>query len=228
MQIAFWPKKYSFFFFSYFSIGFSKININSDPFMCTHINIGIVLVEKNKIVLNDILVDSFEEINKLKNINNNLKVLMWIGGPSDSSEFEEMIQDQSNRIEFIQSIKSTLRIYRLDGIDLDWEFPVTSNHRRLHFSQLIQEIRMEYKRHDYRYLLSVAVAALEGIAFFAYDIQILNENCDYVNIMCYDYHFYSKASPFTGTKNFAVGRIISVFINLYNKVPNCSQLETVK
>lgn len=81
----------------------------------------------------------------------------------------------------------------------DWEFPITSYRRRMHFSQLLHEIRREYEREQRTYILSVAVAAPEGIAYFAYDIGIINENCDYVNIMTYDYHFYSKSSPFTGT-----------------------------
>lgn len=68
----------------------------------------------------------------------------------------------------------------------------------MHFSQLLHEIRREYEREQRTYILSVAVAAPEGIAYFAYDIRIINENCDYINIMTYDYHFYSKSSPFTG------------------------------
>jgi len=66
------------------------------------------------------------------------------------------------------------------------------------FSQLLHEIRREYQREHRTYILSVAAAAPEGIAYFAYDIRELQNYCDFVNIMTYDFHFYTKAAPFTG------------------------------
>lgn len=169
-----------------------------DPYLCTHINVGIVAIRKNCIFVDNILHELFKQMTNLKRTNTNLKVLLWIGGPSDSLSFLEMIKNHANRKEFIQSIKSVLEKYRLDGVDLDWEFPITYNRSQIHFSQLLHEIRREYEREHRTYLLSVAVAAPEGIAYFAYDIKLLNQNCDYINVMTYDYHFYSKSSPFTG------------------------------
>lgn len=170
-----------------------------DPFLCTHINIGIIFIENNSITLDETAVKLFEQATQLKEQNKNLKVLMWIGGPSDSAEFLTMIAHHSNRMTFIQSVQNALETYQLDGIDLDWEFPLTYDNQKVHFSQLLQEIRQSYQRKNRTYLLSVAVAAPEGIAFYAYDIKQMNIHCDYVNIMSYDYHFYSETSPFTGT-----------------------------
>lgn len=169
-----------------------------DPLLCTHINVGLVSIENNTLVIDDTLSELFKQMSGLRRYNPDLKVLIWIGGPSDSLGFVQMIENHATRKDFIKSIKAALMTYRLDGIDLDWEFPITSYRRRLHFSQLLHEIRREYEREQRTYILSVAVAAPEGIAYFAYDINIINENCDYVNIMTYDYHFYSESSPFTG------------------------------
>lgn len=88
---------------------------------------------------------------------------------------------------------AVLETYQLDGIDFDWEFP--SSDSKIHFSQLLYEIRRAFTD---KYLLSLAVAAPEGIAYFAYNFNILNQYCDYINIMTYDFHFYSTSSPFTG------------------------------
>lgn len=169
-----------------------------DPFLCTHINVGIINIAKNHIVIDDTLNLLFHQMAALKRFNSNLKILLWIGGPADTSDFIDMIENHANRKEFIRSIKHVLETYRLDGIDLDWEFPTTYDRQKQHFSQLLHEIRREYEREHRTYLLSVAVAAPEGIAYFAYDIAEINAYCDYVNIMTYDYHFYSRSSPFTG------------------------------
>lgn len=170
--------------------------------MCTHINIGIATIENNTIVITEDLKVAFQQMSVLKRMNEKLKVLIWIGGPSESASFYEMIHLSENRREFIKSIKLALKTYNLDGVDLDWEFPLTYDKSRSYFSRLLHEIRRGFKEDfetgDRNYLLSVAVAAPEGIAYFAYDIEALNEFCDYVNIMTYDYHFYSKSTPFTG------------------------------
>lgn len=169
-----------------------------DPFLCTHINVGILNIANNQIVIDDTLRLLFKQMTALKHLNANLKILLWIGGPADTNNFIDMIENHANRKEFIRSIKIVLETYRLDGIDLDWEFPSTYDRQKQHFSQLLHEIRREYEREHRTYLLSVAVAAPEGIAYFAYDIAEINAYCDYVNIMTYDYHFYSKSSPFSG------------------------------
>lgn len=100
----------------------------------------------------------FEQTKLLKALNKELKVLIWVAG-FGLSDFSEMTRTHANRKEFIQSLKEHLELYRLDGVDLDWEFPTTSNRERQHFSQLLHEIRREYQREHRTYLLSVAVAA---------------------------------------------------------------------
>lgn len=95
-----------------------------------------------------------------------------------------------------------MRNYTLDGIDLDWEFPalhnVPASRERQHFSQLLREIRMEYRRENRNYLLTIAAAAPQTIVDISYDVDQLNEYVDYVNVMTYDFHYYTKYTPFTG------------------------------
>lgn len=169
-----------------------------DPFLCTHINIGIISIDNSRIVIDQTTIALIEQMNQLKRNNTNLKILMWIGGPSDSAAFLVMIANQANRMTFIRSVEQALHTHQLDGIDLDWEFPLTYDNQKKHFAQLLYEIREAYRRDNQEYLLSVAVAAPEGIAFYAYDIKEMNLYCDYVNVMSYDYHFYAEGSPFTG------------------------------
>lgn len=85
--------------------------------------------------------------------------------------------------------------------DLDWEFPDGSSSQRIHFSQLLHEIRREYQREHSTYLLSVAVAAPATFVDMCYNVRMINENVDFVNLMTYDFHFYSKSTPYVGELN---------------------------
>lgn len=96
-----------------------------------------------------------------------------------------------------------IKTYKFDGVDLDWEFPNENNHgdgkQKMHFTQLLHEIRNEINRQDkHKFLLSVAVAAPQFLIDTCYDISYMNEYVDFVNLMSYDYHFYTKFTPFTG------------------------------
>lgn len=89
-----------------------------DPKLCTHINVGIVFIENNTLVIDNTLSELFKQMSSLRRYNNDLKVMMWIGGPSDSLGFINMIENHASRKEFIKSVKAALMTYRLDGIDL--------------------------------------------------------------------------------------------------------------
>lgn len=168
-----------------------------DANLCTHINIGFVTVENNVIQIDDKLDELLRQATLLKGRNKNLKILLWVGG-AFSTGFSDMVKNHANRKLFIQSVKLALETYRLDGLDLDWEFPNGFTKERMHFSQLLHEIRREYQREHRTYLLTIAVAAPQSIVDTSYDVQEINSYTDFVNIMTYDYHFYTKTTPFTG------------------------------
>lgn len=135
-----------------------KFYAKFNSFTGTHLNVGIVPIVDNVLVLDDTLHEMFEQTKILKLANEELKVLIWVGG-FDAAGIPEMTRTHANRKQFIQSLKKYLELYRLDGVDLDWEFPSSQNRERQHFSQLLHEIRREYQREHRSYLLSVAVAA---------------------------------------------------------------------
>lgn len=63
----------------------------------------------------------------------------------------------------------------------------------MHF--LRQENRIERRR---RLLLSCAVSAIVNVVDAAYDMPEMAKYVDFVNVMTYDFHLFSKYWPFTG------------------------------
>ncbi|XP_068632839.1 chitinase-3-like protein 2 [Battus philenor] len=174
------------------------------PYLCTHINVAFAQIRGKAVFLDSGQQESLAQVVLLKKLNPKLKILLSIGGAHNDSGFPEMIENHASRKVFIKSVKNVLKNYTLDGIDLDWEFPAVHNalgvskRERQHFSQLLQEIRKEFVREKKDYYLTVAVAAPETIVNVAYDIDQINLYVDYVNIMTYDFHSFSKYTPFTG------------------------------
>lgn len=175
------------------------------PRLCTHINVAFARLINKSIHLEHSQYDALQEVVKLKQKNPTLKVLLSVGGAGENNGYSEMVINHASRKIFIKSIKKVLKDYSLDGIDLDWEFPMVHYQRgrlsareRQHFSQLLREIRMEYIREKKDYILSVALAAPQTIVDVAYDVDQINLYVDFANIMTYDYHYYTKFTPFTG------------------------------
>ncbi|KAI4502005.1 hypothetical protein M0802_002687 [Mischocyttarus mexicanus] len=172
-----------------------------DPHICTHIIIGFASITNCSI---DMGVDkwTYEKIVNIKNDNPNLKVMISIGGgdETDSSGFSYMVKNHKNRKQFIRSALNVIKEFKFDGLDLDWEFPTWSSGRekeKIHFAQLIQEIRKEFDRSGRKLILSVAVGAPQTIIDQCYIVPNIAEYVDFINLMSYDYHFFVKYFPVT-------------------------------
>ncbi|KAJ8984148.1 hypothetical protein NQ317_017799 [Molorchus minor] len=174
-----------------------------DPFLCTHINVGFVEVVNNSIFLSADKQALLKELVKLKTFNAKLKILLSVGGAGGATGFSEMVINHANRKSFIQSVINYVKDYHIDGIDLDWEFPNedpgNDKYQKMHFTQLLEEMRTCVQRQPkYAFLVSVAVAATSNIISNSYDVSYMNSYVDYINLMAYDYHYYTKYTPFTG------------------------------
>lgn len=165
--------------------------------LCTHLNIGVIDVQNNTLMIDDRIRKALSDVKQLKIVNKDLKVLLWVGA-AKIGNFSEMVHNHTNRKQFIRSLKAALEEFRIDGLDIDWEFPNGMTLERIHFAQLLHEIRREYQREHRTYLLSLAVAAPSVLVDMTYDVREINNYVDFVNIMTYDFNFYSKQTPWTG------------------------------
>ncbi|KAG5885442.1 hypothetical protein JTB14_020777 [Gonioctena quinquepunctata] len=174
-----------------------------DPYLCTHINAAFARIVNNSLYLDDSQKESLERLVKLKSINTNLKVLISAGSTGDAKNYSEMVLNHKNRKSFIKSVLDYVKHFGIDGIDLDWEFPnelpSEDKFQRVHFTQLLEEIRKSINRQpNYPYIVTVAVAAPSIIVDNSYDVSYMNDYVDFVNLMSYDWHFYTRGTPFTG------------------------------
>lgn len=171
-----------------------------DPHICTHIIVGFASVVNNVLDLGD-NAWVYERVVALKNREPKLKVMISAGGNNELHDgFSEMVKTHANRKKFIRSVLNVTKTYHLDGFDVDWEFPAwigADDRERIHFVQLLQELRKEFDRSGQKLLLTVAVAAPQAIVDQSYSVPEMAEYVDFVNLMSYDYHFYVWYFPVT-------------------------------
>lgn len=98
-----------------------------DPTWLTHINYAFGHVNEtfDGVLLRDKDAKALKKISRLKRRFPHLKVLLSIGGWG-SGRFSEMVSDPQLRMSFARDCKRVVDKYRLDGIDIDWEYPSTS------------------------------------------------------------------------------------------------------
>lgn len=119
---------------------------------------------------------------------NNAKVFLGIndGSGDGKTNFRNMAATATGRTNFIRDVMNVVRAGNLDGVDMDWEFPTTSDGTDFTFTALMKELSDSLHR-DGRYYLSAAITAGK----YAGGIRdaIRNEIFPYVdffNIMAYD------------------------------------------
>jgi len=173
-----------------------------DATKLTHINYAFAYISnENEIKLGypDKDPENFKKLNNLKEINPNLKILISIGGWNWSGKFSDTASTDASRTAFAESCAEFLVKYGIDGIDLDWEYPVggglpTNSKRsqdKQNFTLLLKKIREKLDEQELKnnkqYLLSIAGGASQ---YYLNNIEPekIKDYLDYVNIMTYDLH----------------------------------------
>ena len=171
-----------------------------DPHLCTHIMHSFAKIKGGVIATtewNDAKI--LRDLTNLKRKNPKLKILVAIGGWTFGVKlFTEIGSTRKHRAVFIESAIRFVRRHRLDGIDLDWEYPA---HRKSpatdkqKFTLLCQELREAIDQEKLtsgrnRLLLTAAVGASKSIAHTAYEISEISQSLDFINLLTYDFYGY--------------------------------------
>lgn len=140
----------------------------------------------------------FAEWAAIRDANPHLKLLVSVGGWSWSNNFSNMASTEETRRAFANSVVDFLREYKLDGIDIDWEYPVEGgeddNSRSpadkdnfLLMAQTVREALDAAGSVDGKYYLQT-IASSQGDNFVANSrLAESSRYLDFINVMTYDY-----------------------------------------
>lgn len=169
----------------------------------THLNYAFAKINPStsRIVLADPANDrqNFAAIRALKKQHNGLKALLSVGGWDYSTYFSDVASTAGRREAFAQSCVDMIREHGFDGVDLDWEYPVSGGlsgntnrpQDKQNFTLLLQKIREKLnameKQDGRRYYLTIAGAA--NTSYLAkIEPQKVAALVDHIFVMAYDMH----------------------------------------
>ena len=141
---------------------------------------GIVITQSDKAPIAKVVA--------LKSQNPKLKVCLMIGGWGGHADgFSMMARDASKRTAFCQSVKNLLDQHKLDGVDIDWEYPTQSADNETgcdpsdtqNFNLVLKELRETLGTSK---IISFASKSDAQYVDWAEAMKYL----DYVNVMTYD------------------------------------------
>ena len=174
--------------------------LSIDASKLTHINYAFVDVQDGKAWLTNRETDTvnFRILNKLKEVNPDLRILISIGGWTWSGNFSDANLTRVSRSGFAKSSVGIVKDYDLDGVDIDWEYPgqigdnnVFRPEDRQNYTLMFKAIRKELDRLSKttgkNYELTTAVGG--NISYIEHtEMERVAKYVDYVNLMTYDFY----------------------------------------
>ncbi|MES2882772.1 MAG: glycosyl hydrolase family 18 protein, partial [Bacteroidota bacterium] len=181
------PAPFGFYVVGYFPSYRSLADIPDVKFrMCNVVNYAFFGVNAGGTltVNNPTLVPQF--VTKAKA--NNAKVFMSIndGTGDGKTNFKSMAATAAGRNVFIKDVMAKVTQYGFDGVDVDWEFPTTSDGTDVTFTALMKELSDSLHR-DAKYYLTAAITAgkYAGGIRDAIKAEVFGY-ADFLNVMAYD------------------------------------------
>lgn len=167
----------------------------------TQINYAFAKIADGRAALCDPARDSrtLRELTALREQNPSLRIVLSIGGWDESAWFSDAAASAESRQAFAQSCVDLLAVHSLDGVDLDWEYPVSGGapgvvHRpqdKENFTLLLRALRTALDRQGRRdgkeYVLTIAGAVGSGY-LNCIEPEEVAEIVDFIFLMAYDVH----------------------------------------
>lgn len=171
-------------------------------------------VRNDSMVIAEAQVPVIERMVALKQRNPRMKVLLSLGGWGGCANCSETFSREKARATFAASVLALLQRYKVDGIDLDWEYPAVqgppdhawSLRDREHFTELVRELRRVLGP---AYEISFAAGGTDE-CLRAFDYSAVMPMVDRIHIMSYDLvHGYSTRTGHHTPLRSSPGQILS-------------------
>jgi len=140
-------------------------------------------------------------LEKIRRINPDINIVLSIGGWG-ADGFSQAAATEEGRVKFAKTAVKIMEENHMDGIDIDWEYPCSSQaeiasspNDKETFTLLICELRRQIDACRKGQTLSVAVGALRSCVENT-DMREVQKYLDYVQLMTYDFH--GVFTPTTG------------------------------
>lgn len=174
--------------------------------MLTHINFAFANIKDGKVIEgNENDGEILKKLNALKKVNESLKILISVGGWGWSGNFSDAVLTERSREVFANSGIAFMQKYKLDGIDLDWEYPgqvgagnIFRPEDKQHFTSVLKLLRKKLDSlatPKEKYLLTIATGGNQNYLDHT-NLGEAQNYLDFLNIMTYD--FYTGGSKETG------------------------------
>jgi chitinase len=172
----------------------------------THINYAFANIKNGRVVLGgDRDAEEIQKLLELKSVNKELKVLISVGGWSWSKNFSDAVLTEESRQVFANSAVEFMLDHKIDGIDLDWEYPgqpgagnIYSAADKENFTLILKLIRSKLdslSTPNHSFLLTIATGANQKYLDHT-NMREAHKYLDFINIMTYD--FYGGGDVITG------------------------------
>lgn len=171
-----------------------------DATMLTHINYAFVNVKDSMAWLERMATDTvnFRKLNKLKQVNPDLKILFSVGGWGWSNYFSDAVLTESSRKKFAETNAAIVEAFDLDGVDIDWEYPGMKGEDNVYrpedkenftlmFKSIREELNALQRKTGKKYLLTTAVPCFSRFLEIT-EMGKAQQYLDYVNLMAYDFY----------------------------------------
>lgn len=178
----------------------TPVNIEEiDAKKLTHINYAFVNCIDSMAVLSNLKTDTvnFRLLNQLKKVNPDLQILISIGGWTWSKNFSDAVLTPTSRALFAKTSVDIVRQHKLDGVDIDWEYPgqLGDNNKfrpedKGNFTLMFIELRKELDKLSAetgeKYLLTAALGASKKFIANT-EMDKVAKLLDYLFLMTYDF-----------------------------------------